>query len=193
MDNETEGAGNGNGGAELANRVFYQRSAAERGTLPYVVSRLELGLSNQAQPPGQAGVQGFVQRLFSDRAKAEKSIVQQIQNEISQREEISRDNVVSLEDDILQVENWLLDIRAMTAGKYLDPERSLEFGSRRTALELKLLDLHALQREEQAEAWKDLSTLRRYRLFALRDFWNVERRNRLLDLGEGGEDESLPE
>ena len=87
----------------------------------------------------------------------------------------------------------MLDIRAMTHGKYLDPERSLEFGSRRTTLELKLLDLHALQREEQTETWKDLSTLRRYLLFAFRDYWNVARRSKLLEFEPGGDDESLSE
>lgn len=131
-----------------------------------------------------------INRFFSDRAKAEKSIVKQILGEITLREGIRRAALDGIEADILECENWLLGIRSLTEGKYLAPEESLEFGTRRTTLEMKLLDLHELKRSTGAEAWKDLSTLRRYLLFAFRDYWAATRRSQLLDFSPQQEDEN---
>ena len=130
----------------------------------------------------------FVSRFFSDRTKAEKTIVKQILGEITIREAIQRAAVEGIEADILQCENWLLGIRSLTEGKYLAPEESLEFGTRRTTLEMKLLDLHELKRMTGTDAWNDLSTLRRYLLFAFRDYWTAARRSQLLNFDPGGQD-----
>lgn len=174
------------GDAEVPGRL---RNGLEAYLADDLLPTLDVGSWSQPSSPSPSYSQS-INRFFSDRAKAEKSIVRQILGEITLREGIRRVAVDGIEADILQCENWLLEIRSLTGGKYLPPEESLQFGSRRTTLEIKLLDLNETKRTAETDAWKDISTLRRYLLFAFRDYWTAARRSQLLNFNPLQENEN---
>lgn len=160
---------------------LYLDELATRNSLPNSISwKEELPLAASIQ---NSNAQDYVRGLVSDKAKAEKAIVKQLLNEIVLRENIRRDSLRTIEEDLCQVENSLHEIRAIIEGSYLPMHEDLRFGSRRTTLEMKMLDLNELKRRQEVDAWKDVSTLRRYLLFSLRDYWAAARRNQLLRFG----------
>jgi len=163
---------------QVARGLTYLRMLAQERGLPHEVKGLE-GIAGERVAGKEAG-QEFVKSLFGDKVKAEKAILKQMLNEISLRESLHKDIVARIDDDILKCENFLLEISSMTDGKYFVPEESIRFGTRRTGLEMKVFDLESAKREEDLQAWQDLSTLRRYLLFALKDYWAAARRSELL-------------
>ena len=115
-------------------------------------------------------------------------------NEIEIRDTIRQKAHHKVDEEICQCENWLNEIRAIRGHSYVpEPEMSLLFGSRRTSLESKILDLEGEKRAEESSAWKDISTLRRYLLFALRDYWAAARRGELLRWGQDAGNETVSE
>lgn len=172
---------------EVERSLVYLGQLAKRHQLPDIVST-HLG------PEKKTGLQERVAALFQDRVKAEKSIVRQLLNEIVIRDDIRKDAVQHMDEEICQCGNWLNEIQAIREHSYIpDPEDSLWFGSRRTALEEKILGLESEKRAEESSAWRDLSTLRRYLLFALRDYWAAARRGELLRWGQDVGDETVSE
>lgn len=180
---------NEEGSAESAveRSLAYAAGLARRHDLAEVV--------NAEKTEGQPGnLQERVAGIFGDRVKAEKAIMRQILREIAQRDSIHLKAVRDLDESILQCENWLGQIFAIRENSYVpDPEESLLFGQRRTALEQKILDLKSERRAEESEAWRDLSTLRRYLLFSFRDYWSASRRSELLRWGPGTSNEAVSE
>ena len=151
---------------------------------------LEEAIANLEQSATKTDWKGCVQRLFSDKTKAEKAIVRQLLSEIVAREQIKKEAFGQIEEEICQCETWLHDIRAAAdQEKYLPPEEGMRFHARRTQVDFKILELQEKKREAGLSAWQDLSTLRRYLLFAFRDYWSAARRNQVLGLG-GDEDET---
>lgn len=168
-------------GNEMDDSLKYLQTLASRHGLPNKMNGLEASVMGiQKRKSVAAG--DYVGRLFSDKAKAEKAVLKQLLNEITLREGIRKDILFRIDNDICQCENFLHEIRSITAHGYFIPEESLAFGTRRTSLETKVLELEELKREEEVKAWEDLSTLRRYLLFALRDYWAAVRRKDLLVL-----------
>jgi len=173
-------------------------SAVER-SLAYAAGlarRHDIAEVVNAEMAGRASsnLQARVAGIFGDRVKAEKAIMRQILREINQREDIHLRAIRDLDERLLQCENWLGEIKAIREGSYVPgPEDSLLFGPRRTALEQKILDLKSERRAEESEAWRDLSTLRRYLLFSFKDFHSASRRSELLRWGPGTSDETVSE
>lgn len=146
-----------------------------------------LSESNQIKPRPE--VTNYVQKIVSGKAKAEKAVVKQILEEILAREAISQDIKSRIESDILQCSNSLHEINSITENQYLIDKDNLRFSARKTQLDMKILDLEAEKRTEQVNAWKDISTLRRYLLFGLKNYWDAVRRAELISL----KDEIEPE
>ncbi|MFC1678732.1 hypothetical protein ACFL2T_00735 [Elusimicrobiota bacterium] len=177
---------------DIVSSASYLRQLAERQGLPHHAllpdenpKRVLEGAAHQMQ------AQDYVRLLFSDRPKAEKSIVRQLLNEIVLREKIRDESFHGIDQDICECGTWLNEIRAIREKSYVPvPEESLIFGARRTTLELRVLELEGERRKEEVDSWRDLSTLRRYLLFALRDYWSAARRKQLLLLGEATENET---
>ena len=124
----------------------------------------------------------YVQKMVSGRVKAEKAIVKQILEEIVVRENISKDIHSKIDLDMLQCENFLHEINSITKRQYLIDKDSLRFSARKTEFDMKLLSLEAEKRAEQLSIWNDISTLRRYLLFAFKDYWNAVRREEIINL-----------
>lgn len=174
-------------GREVERSLDYLGGLARRHALPDIVSEHLAGDQRTA-------LQDRVSALFQDKVKAEKAIVRQLLNEIVIRDTIRKDAQHKVDEEICQCENWLNEIRAIREHSYVpDPEMSLLFGSRRTSLESKILDLEVEKRAEESSAWKDISTLRRYLLFALRDYWAAARRGELLRWGQDAGNETFSE
>mgnify|MGYP001575730727 CR=1 FL=1 len=165
---------------ELAGPIYLDE-LAKQNDLPHEME-WEEGLPLSA-PVNSQSAKSYVQSLISDKTKAEKAVAKQLLNEIGLREKIRRDSIRSIDEDICQSENLLNEIRAITEAPYFPAIDDLRFGSRRTTLEMKLLELNELKRRQEVEAWKDESTLRRYLLFAFRDYWIAARRSQLLRFG----------
>jgi len=182
--------GNSAAGNQTADGLVYFQELARRHDLPHRMHGLE-NIAVTASGEARADAGSFVGRLFSDKAKAEKAVIKQLLNEISLREDLRKDIHVRIDTDICQCENLLHEIRTITEKKYFVPEESIAFGSRRTTLETKVLELEGCKREEDIESWRDLSTLRRYLLFALKDYWAAVRRRELLAFGQLGGNENL--
>lgn len=166
---------------ELAGPI-YLNELAKQNNLPNQIDWTEeLPLSADV---GKLNARNYVSSLISDKTKAEKAVVKQLLNEIALRETIRRDGIGSIDEDLCRCENWLNEIRAITEGAY-SLQDDLRFGSRRTTLEMKILELNELKRRQEVDAWTDVSTLRRYLLFAFRDYWLAARRGQLLRSGPG--------
>lgn len=170
--------------------LAYLRRLSAGDRLPDKGRDLEEAIVNLEQSEVKTDWKGCVKSLFSDRTKAEKGIVKQLLSEIVSREQIRQGALGQIEEEICQCETWLHDIRAVAdQEKYLPPEEGMRFHERRTKLDLKVLELQERQREAELSAWQDLSTLRRYLLFGLRDYWSAARRSQVLGFGED-EDET---
>ena len=173
--------------SDVGRSLVYLGGLARRHALPDIVSEHLAGGQKTA-------LQDRVSALFQDKVKAEKAIVRQLLNEIAIRDTIRQKAQHKVDEEILQCENWINEIRAIREYSYApEPEESLLFGSRRTSLESKILDLEGEKRAEESSAWKDISTLRRYLLFALRDYWAAARRGELLRWGQDAGNETVSE
>lgn len=141
------------------------------------------GLASENEPPKfQFGAVNYVQKIISGRATAEKTVVKQILDEIITRDSISKDIQARIDLDIIQCANFLHEIHSITERQYLIDNDGLRFSGRRTTIDMKMLELEGEKRAEEVNAWKDMSALRRYLLFALKDYWNAVRRAELINL-----------
>jgi len=172
---------------EAARGLSYLAGLVKQHGLPHELN-LE-GIASKGSSEGMSdGAKRYVGLMFSDKAKAEKAVIKQLLNEITLRENIHKDLLSRIDEDICQCKTFLHQIEAVTAGNELFSDASLAFGGRRTTFEAKVMDLERMKRDEELMAWRDLALLRRYLLFALKDYWAAARRRGLLSLGKENED-----
>ncbi len=145
----------------------------------YTIGNLEATLSEI--PPSKISSKSLPEILFSSKAKTLKATVKQLLDEIELRKTLHADLINRINYDSRQCGNLLEEITLLTRNNYLI-ERAVDFSSRRTQIEVQIIDLEKEKRQEDLVFWKDIATLKKYLMIALADYWDIARKNKLLNL-----------
>ncbi len=121
---------------------------------------------------------GILERLFSDKTKTLKSTVKALLTEIELRENLNSHILNNIDDDICRQHTYLGHL------KVLKPQYSLELAKnvykQKMQLEGNVLELEEQKRKEYLECWRDLMFLKKYLHSALKDYWDLVKKQEML-------------
>lgn len=120
-------------------------------------------------------------RVFSDKSKTLKATIKALFNEIMLRERLDSFLLYKVNEDICRQHSYLEQVKEFTRLNYsagfLD-----YFSKAKLKLENNVLDLEQEKRKEYLECWKDLTSLKKELLSALKDYWLLSKRRCSLNL-----------
>lgn len=148
---------------------------------PFYHTGIEESLENIVLKEEHLPERGIIDKVFSDKSRNLKAIVKAFFNEILLRERLDTELLGRINDDLCRTGSYLEEIRTLTRRDYLR-DLTLGLSRRRTQLESRLIDLEKEKRQEYLTCWKDLMFLKRYLLFALKDYWNLSNKKSFLEM-----------
>ena len=119
-----------------------------------------------------------LERIFSDKTKTLKAGVKALLEEIELREELDRNLINKIEDEIFQQSDKLEHLKRIEAGPLL--ETFFEAKKLIITIEDKILNLEQEKRKEQLECWRDLMFLKKYLMTSLKEYWDLVKRGEVL-------------
>ena len=119
--------------------------------------------------------------LFFDRTKSAKSLIEEINKELEEREQLRKQNHLRIDYDVLKAQNYLLELK--TVGNYLDIS---QVSRRRSTLEQQIFGLYRERRDQDSNCFRDKIWLTKDLLAALREYWGVQREDQILTDAEDG-------
>ena len=119
-----------------------------------------------------------VETIFTDRTKSLKSTVNELLAEIERRENLHADLNSRIGDDLYRCGEYLQEVKFFTNSPY---NLDTNFTSRKTSLESQMLSLEEQKRTEDLTCWRDLMFLKKYLMFALKDYWKLSKSKAVLE------------
>jgi len=127
----------------------------------------------------------IMDKVFSDKNKTLKATIKALFNEILSRERLSCGLLSKIDSDICKTDSYLEQIKTLTRRQYL-PELEIAFSRRKTQLEHQVIELEKEKRQEYVACWRDLISLKKYLLSALKDYWNGSNKSTFLKIENDG-------
>lgn len=124
---------------------------------------------------------GMVERVFTNKGRTLKSTIKALFNEIMLRERLDSFLLYRINDGICRQHNYLESLKVLNQHNY-SPELLNEFAGKKAQIEDSVLKLEQEKRKEYLECWKDLMSLKKYLLSALKDYWNLTSRESFLNV-----------
>ena len=119
-----------------------------------------------------------VETIFTDRTRSLKSTVNELLAEIERRESLHADLNSRIGDDLYRCGEYLQEVKFFTDRPY-NPDTN--FTGRKTDLEKQMLSLEEQKRTEDLTCWRDLMFLKKYLMFALKDYWKLSKSKAVLE------------
>ena len=120
----------------------------------------------------------FVDRIFSDKAKTQKTTVKQLLNEISLRGELHKNLLSKIDEETMMWDSHLMNLP--NRGYEIDPS----IPQRRNHIEDKLIQLEQEKRSEDVKYWEHVKDLRKELMLAFNEYWLAFRKKEFLnDIG----------
>lgn len=119
-----------------------------------------------------------VETIFTDRTRSLKSTVNELLAEIECRENLHADLKSKIGDDLYRCGEYLQEVKFFTNSPY---NLDTNFTSRKTGLESQMLSLEEQKRTEDLTCWRDLMFLKKYLMFALKDYWKLSKSKAMLE------------
>ena len=120
-------------------------------------------------------------KVFADKNRTLKATIKALFNEILSREKLSGGLLSKIDSDICKTDSYLEQIKMITRRQYL-PDLEIAFSRRKTQLESQVIDLEKEKRQEYVACWRDLISLKKYLLSALKDYWNGSNKSTFLKI-----------
>jgi len=117
----------------------------------------------------------FVDRLFSDKAKTQKTTVKQVLNEISLRGELHKNLLSRIDYETMKWDTYLMNLK--DRGYEID----LSIPKRRNHIEDKLIQLEQEKRAEDLKYWEHGRELRKELMLAFNEYWLSFRKKEFLN------------
>jgi len=121
----------------------------------------------------------FVDRIFSDKAKTQKTIVKNLLNEINLRKELHKNLLTKINEEIITCDTYLLNIP--NRNYYLDTDIN-NINKRRSHIEDKIIQLEQEKRLEDLKYWEDMKDLYKDLLIAFNEYWLAFRKKEFLNI-----------
>jgi len=117
----------------------------------------------------------LVKRLFSDKSKTLKATIKALLDEIRLRERLNVDLLSKIDEDICKCKTYLyyFDLIQPYAISY-------DLLSKKIKLQNQIFQLEQEKRKEYRECWHDLMFLKKYLMSALKDYWDISRKDKFL-------------
>ena len=117
----------------------------------------------------------FVDRIFNDKSKAQKTTVNQLLNEINLRGELHKNLLSKIDDETMMWDSNLMNLP--NRGYEIDPS----IPKRRSHIEDKLLQLEQEKRSEDVKYWEHVKDLRKELMLAFNEYWLSFRKKEFLN------------
>ena len=135
------------------------------------------GISIDKTPKNE---KGFLERLITDKGKSQKATVKALLKEIELRETLDSHLLNNIDNDISR-QNTYMDLLKNIKVHY-SFELSKNVGKSKAHVENDILELEKEKRKEYLECWRDLMSLKKYLLIALKDYWDFVKRREVLGI-----------
>jgi len=145
---------------------------------PFYHSKFQSGLEKIAQVNAPSTEHDAVDKLFSGKIKSLGATITALLEEIQLREKLDLHLIQKIEEDI----SWQriqFDHLDSLRVQY-DFDMFSEISSQKTTREARILELEKEKRSEYLECWRDLMSLKKYLMVALKEFWDFNRKRDLL-------------
>lgn len=137
--------------------------------------RLEKIVSENDIPKGG----NIIERLFFDKSKNLKATVNALLEEIENRRKLNCSLVNDIDREKSEINSDLMQLGSLKI--HYDFERDKERSKSRLTLEERAQRLEEEKRKEAVDCWRDMMFLRKYLMSALKDYWDVVKRQELLE------------
>lgn len=127
---------------------------------------------------GDKGKEGILERLVSDKTRTLKSTIKALLEETKIRERLNLYLLDNIDEAVCRQNTLLLGIDR--TGSHYIFERFTELKNIQIHLKNSVLELEKEKRQEQLECWRDLMSLRKDLMMALREYWDLVKRQEML-------------
>ena len=124
----------------------------------------------------------LLETLVCDKVRTRKSTVTALLEEIALRENLNSQLLEKIDDTLLHERNSLRILEERR--DHYVPERFAITCQEKARVQDNILDLEKEKRQERLECWRDLMLLKKDLMIALKDYWDLVRRRRLLTESE---------
>ncbi len=124
--------------------------------------------------------QGILEKVFSDKTNTLKSTIKAIFNEIKLREILNSFLLDKIEDDIGKQNIHHEQLENLKSSYSFDS--FMDVKTKKMKLDENMLELEKEKRKEHLECWRDLTSLKKYLLSALKDYWDLTKRREMLEV-----------
>ncbi len=123
---------------------------------------------------------GFLERLITDKGKSQKATVKALLKEIELRETLDSHLLNNIDNDISRQNTYMNLLKNIKV--HYSFELSNNVGKSKAHVENGILELEKEKRKEYLECWRDLMSLKKYLLIALKDYWDFVKRREVLGI-----------
>jgi len=123
-----------------------------------------------------------LERLVSDKIRTLKAGVTALLDEIELRKNLDTHLVNTINEEICAKHTEIMQLDKVKPQYNFDLFK--EMNSDKMQLEEMVLGLEKEKRKEYLECWKDMMFLKRYLLFALKEYWDLVKRREVLESEE---------
>ena len=127
---------------------------------------------------------GFVDSIFSDRIKANKTTVTENLAQIDLSQKLHNELIYRIDNDICRCHNYASQIELVAGNSYGQPNG---FEREKASLKTQAFNFEQEKRKEDLEFWTDMMMIKKYLIFAFKDYWLAARKAQIL--GQGAENE----
>ena len=151
---------------------------------PFYQTNLKNNLEGLVLKTGSEKEKGILETVFSDKSTTLKAAVKALLNEIELRENLNLHLLNKIDDEICKKNTQLIPLKKLKA--HYSFELYKEINDLKMHLEDNVLELEKEKRKEYLECWRDLMSLKKYLLIALKDYWDLIKRRKVLEADFSG-------
>jgi hypothetical protein len=143
-------------------------------TKPFYHTDVRCGIENIVDREEGKHEKVNLENVFSAKAKSMKASIKAFADEIILREKLDLHLLGNIDENMIRQQSKLDHLKYIKI--HYSSELEKDINNRKMELENNVLELEKEKRKEYLECWKDLMSLKKYLLMALKDFWDVSKR-----------------
>lgn len=147
--------------------------------IPFSNGELKKSLETIVSNDKSKHINTILEGMFSDKSKSLKASVNALLEEIKLRESINVYHLKKVEYEVCKQHTRLMQIDNLN--DHHPSDLTKYFDDAKNKIESNVLDLEKEKRKEQLECWRDLMFLKKYLMSALKDYWELARKRKVLE------------
>ena len=152
---------------------------ANNNYIPFAHEELKKSLEAIVSIPKSKSETSPLENMFSDKSKSLKASVNALLEEINLREGINTYHLKKIDYEVCQQHTHLMQLDNISGHHPSDLSKHVDEAKKR--IESNVLELEKEKRKEQLECWRDLMFLKKYLMSALKDYWELARKRKVLE------------